>query len=434
MEKRIAPSEQKAQALRAVLQGQSEGQSGEELLSLLVRLATERILQEALEHEQAEALGRGRYEARGEKSGYRNGYENGTLKTGEGVLHVKVPQIRGQADPYRSQLWRNVGNTSDVLKKLILEMYVGGMSQRDIEYGLEKAVGQFVVSKSTVSEMAESLTEEYETFRTRDLSHEPVAYLFIDTVYEPLRRWGQKTGILCVWAICGAGRKVLVSLSLTNSESYESCIEVFRDLGNRGMRPPVTITTDGALGLTKAIDAMWPKSLRIRCWWHKMKNLQQKVPDQAWPAFKTLVVDMRDAPSRKKAEERRDQIVALYQREFPEACRCLLEDAEASLNHLEVPQRHQQYVRTSNLAERAFVEERRRTKVIPHLQDERSLVQLVFAVLIRVSEKWNKKSFSALEQQQIRRLRQQRQLDEQEESIGDPITNHQPRRSAASAA
>jgi putative transposase len=399
-----------------------------------VRLATERIVQEALEREQAEALGRGRYEARGEKSGYRNGDENGTLKTGEGVLHVKVPQIRGQADPYRSQLWRNVGNTSDVLKKLILEMYVGGMSQRDIEYGLEKAVGQFVVSKSTVSEMAESLTEEYETFRTRDLSHEPVAYLFIDTVYEPLRRWGQKTGILCVWAICEDGRKVLVSLSLTNSESYESCIEVFRDLGNRGMRPPVTITTDGALGLTKAIDAMWPKSLRIRCWWHKMKNLQQKVPDQAWPAFKTLVVDMRDAPSRKKAEERRDQIVALYQREFPEACRCLLDDAEASLNHLEVPQRHQQYVRTSNLAERAFVEERRRTKVIPHLQDERSLVQLVFAVLIRVSEKWNKKSFSALEQQQIRRLRQQRQLDEQEESIGDPITNHQPRRSAASAA
>ena len=434
MEKRIAPSEQKAQALRAVLQGQSEGQSGEELLSLLVRLATERIVQEALEREQAEALGRGRYEARGEKSGYRNGDENGTLKTGEGVLHVKVPQIRGQADPYRSQLWRNVGNTSDVLKKLILEMYVGGMSQRDIEYGLEQAVGQFVVSKSTVSEMAESLTEEYETFRTWDLSHEPVAYLFIDTVYEPLRRWGQKTGILCVWAICEDGRKVLVSLSLTNSESYESCIEVFRDLGNRGMRPPVTITTDGALGLTKAIDAMWPKSLRIRCWWHKMKNLQQKVPDQAWPAFKTLVVDMRDAPSRKKAEERRDQIVALYQREFPEACRCLLEDAEASLNHLEVPQRHQQYVRTSNLAERAFVEERRRTKVIPHLQDERSLVQLVFAVLIRVSEKWNKKSFSALEQQQIRRLRQQRQLDEQEESIGDPITNHQPRRSAASAA
>ena len=434
MEKKIAPSEQKAQALRALLQGQRESQSGEEFLSLLVRLSTERILQEALEQEQAVVLGRSRYEARGEKLGYRNGYEKGTLKTGEGVLHVKVPQIRGQADPYRSQLWGNIGNTSDVLKKLIVEMYVGGMSQRDIEYGLEQAVGQFVLSKSTVSEMAESLTEEYEAFRTRDLSQEPVAYLFIDTVYEPLRRWGQKTGVLCVWAICEDGRKVLLSLSGTNSESYESCVEVLRDLGKRGMQPPVTITTDGALGLTKAIDTMWPKSLRIRCWFHKMQNLEQKVPEQAWPAFKALVADMRDAPSRKKAEERREQLVELYQREFPEACRCLLDDAEASLNHLEVPQRHQQYVRTSNLAERAFVEERRRTKVIPHLQAERSLVQLVFAVLIRVSDRWNKKCFSTLEQQQIRRLRQQRKLDDHEVSLGDPTTDYHPRRSAASAA
>ena len=71
-------------------------------------------------------------------------------------------------------------------------------------------------------------------------------------------------------------------------------------------------------------------------------------------------------PRRAEGRERRDEIVAQYQREFPEACRCLLDDAEASLNHLAVPQRHQQYVRTSNLAERAFVEERRRTKVIPH--------------------------------------------------------------------
>ena len=72
--------------------------------------------------------------------------------------------------------------------------------------------------------------------------------------------------------------------------------------------------------------------------------------------------------------------------------------------------------------------------MIPHLHGERSLGQLVFAVLIRVSHKWNQKSFSTLEQQQIRYLRRQRQLDEQEvrpEAISsEPLT----RRSAASAA
>jgi putative transposase len=433
MAKKIAPSEGKAQALRALLQGQHDAQSGEELLSTLVRLSTERVLQEALEHEQAAALGRGRYEARGEKLGYRNGYENGTLKTGEGVLRVKLPQIRGQEDPYRSPLWGQVATTSDVLKRLIVEMYVGGMSQRDIEYSLESAVGQFILSKSTVSELTDTLSQEYEAWRTRDLSQEPVAYLFIDTVYEPLRRWGQKTGVLCVWAICEDGRKVLLSLSTTNSESYESCLEVLRGLAKRGMQTPVTITTDGAAGLTKAIDAMWPKSLRIRCWFHKMQNLQQKVPAGAWPEFKALVVDMRDAPTREKAEDRRDAIVARYQREFPEACRCLLDDAEASLNHLAVPQRHQQYVRTSNLVERAFVEERRRTKVIPHLFAEESLVNLVFGVLIRVSERWGKKCFSEFEQQQIRSLRGRLKLDEQETSSA-PISEPLSRRSAASAA
>jgi transposase-like protein len=208
MQERIAPSEKKAQELRAMLQGQSEAPSGEELLSTLVRLSTERVLQEALEHEQAEALGRARYERREGELGYRNGYENGTLKTAAGVLRVQVPQSRGREEPYRSQLWRSRASTSDVLKRLSVEMDVGGMSQRDIEEGLEKALGQFVLSKRTVSELPETLTQEYEAFRTRDLSGSEVASLFIEAVDEPVRRWGSKTGVRCVWALCADGRKV----------------------------------------------------------------------------------------------------------------------------------------------------------------------------------------------------------------------------------
>jgi putative transposase len=379
-------------------------------------------------------LGRERYARREGQGGWRNGYEPGTLKTAEGVMRVEVPQIRGRAEPYRSEVWSQVAKTSEVLKRLMVEMYAGGLSQRDIEYGLERALGQCVLSKSTVSELTGTLTQAYEAFRTRDLSGYDVAYLFRDAVSEPLRRWGSKTGVFCGWAICVAGRKVLLTLSTANRESYESGLEVLRDLVKRGLQTPVTITTDGAPGLTKAIDASWPKALRIRCWFHKMQNLQQKVPPQAWPEFKALVADMRDAPTVAEAERRRQLIVNRYQRDFPEACRCLLADADASLHPLYVPQRHQQYVRTSNLAERAFEEERRRTKVIPHLWDEGSVVKLVFAVLIRVSERWGKKCFSAFEQHQIRSLRKRRQLDEPDVSTPQPTTEYQSRRSAASAA
>jgi transposase-like protein len=219
MPRKIVPSEAKVQEIAQLLQGHSATNDGEELLSALIRLSTERVLQEALAHEQAEVLGRERYERREAANGYRHGYEAGTVKTAEGVLRLQLPQVRGLREPYRSKLWAALGRTSDVLTTLIVEMYAGGMSPRDIEAALEKALGQFVLSKSAISDITDRLTHEYEAFRTRDLSGYDGAYLFIDTVDEPLRRWGSKTGVLCVWGLCVDGRQVWLSLSTAHSAS-----------------------------------------------------------------------------------------------------------------------------------------------------------------------------------------------------------------------
>ena len=159
----------------------------------------------------------------------------------------------------------------------------------------------------------------------------------------------------------------------------------------------------------------------------------QKGPPQAGPAFKALVADLRDAPPFEEGQRRLHHVIEHYPDSFPEACRCLADASEASLHHLKVPLRHRQYVRTSNLAERAFEEERRRTKVIPHLWDAASLVRRVFAVLMRVGERWGKKQYREFEQHQIRALRQSLGLD-QALVPSDLVTRDiSPRRSAASA-
>jgi transposase-like protein len=126
------------------------------------------------------------------------------------------------------------GEDRDRLKIFIVEMVVGGMSQCDIEAALEKALGQFALSKRAIRTLTDILSQEYEAFRTRDLSGYEVAYLFIDTVYEPLRRWGSTAGVLGVWGSCLDGRKGLLSLVTTNSESYESCVEGLHDLIKAG--------------------------------------------------------------------------------------------------------------------------------------------------------------------------------------------------------
>jgi transposase-like protein len=110
------------------------------------------------------------------------------------------------------------------------------------------------------------LHKEFEEFQNRDLGEHEIEYLFLDAIYETLRaRFGVTEAILCAWGITRDGKKVLLHLALGNKESYEDWLLFLRDMVKRGLRPPTTVTTDGAPGLIKAVEAVFPKSLRIRC-------------------------------------------------------------------------------------------------------------------------------------------------------------------------
>lgn len=83
------------------------------------------------------------------------------------------------------------------------------------------------------------------------------------------------------------------------------------------------------------------------------------------------------------------------------------EDLEASLAHLKLPPCIG-IVRTTNLIERSFEEERRRAKVIPGFRTEKECLKLVFAALWRASERWRRVRFSEHERPQLEHYRQQR--------------------------
>jgi transposase-like protein len=65
----------------------------------------------------------------------------------------------------------------------------------------------------------------------------------------------------------------------------------------------------------------------------------------------------------------------------------------------------------TNLLERLFGEERRRTKVIPHAFGERAVLKLMYASLIRAGQTWRKVVIGEFELKQIDEL--QRTLDEE---------------------
>lgn len=409
--RKVAPSVLVREELDRLLR-QGAGPGGN-IISELVSMVTSLVVQELLEAEQTDFLGgRGRYEPRGDAAGgMRNGYEPGRIRTAEGTMDVRVPQVRDAGEPYRSTLMGFLEGNSEVLEDLVAEMYARGLSTRDVEDAFRDATGQLLISKSAVTEITDRLWEQFQAFCARDLSDIDVEYVYADAIFESLRRWGAKEAVLVCWGIDSAGYKHLLHLAVGNKESEHAWTEFFRHMVNRGLRTPTSVTADGAPGLINAIEAIWPKSLRIRCWFHRLGNIRAKLPDHAAAEVMAHVRAIRDAATLDAARAAADRVINTFSREFPAAMACLADDLDALLAIHRVPHRHRIIVRTTNLAERSFVEERRRTKVIPRLNDERSAMKLVFATLIRCADRWSRVSISDLERHQLQLLRVELGID-----------------------
>ncbi len=401
---RIPASKRTGQRILEALQGLSEGDA----VSEVIRLGLRRIIEEALEAEVADGIGRGYYERGAEgKSGYRNGYRRGRLKTAEGQVEYAVPQVSDRGEPFRSRIREQLPGRTAALEDLAVEMYARGLSTRDIEEAFRDEAGRTLLTKTAVSEVTERLWAEYEAFATRDLSEHEVVYLFADGIAERLRPGQPREAVLSAWAICADGKKVLLSLAPGTKEDTESCKAFFQDMRRRGLPDPLLVVTNGAPGLIRAVEECFPRSLRQRCLAHRMRNLESKVPESEWPEFRSQVQACYQAPSLQVALAQRERVVARYARELPSAVSCFEEDFEACIAHLRFPVAHRRVIRTTNLLERLFGEERRRTKVIANAFGERPVLKLMYAAVIRASEKWRGIEVTLFEARQLTAIRKE---------------------------
>src|SRR5579875_780422 len=409
--RRVAPSVIAREQLARLLDGGVDHEQN--IVSALVETVTRLVVQELIEGEQGDFLGgRGRYQRRdGDQIGSRNGYERGRLRTAEGFVDVAVPQVRGAGEPFHSSLMSFLDGNSEVLDSLVNEMYARGLSTRDVEDAFRDATGELLISKSAVSEITDRLWEDYQAFIARDLSGVAVEYLFCDAIFESLRRQGAKEALLVAWCIDSDGRKHLLHLAVGNKESEAAWTEFFRNMIARGLRAPTTVTTDGAPGMIKAVEAVFARSIRIRCWFHRLANIRSKLPDESAADVMAHIYAVRDAPTLDAARAAADRFENTYAKAFPAAVACFKDDREALLAIHRVPVRHRIRVRTTNLAERGFEEERRRTKVIPRLMSEPATMKLAFATMIRASQRWCRVSINDLERHQLRLLRAELGLD-----------------------
>ena len=249
MSRRIPGSERTREGLRDLIEGRLSSEAGR---SDLVRLATRLIIEEGLEAEVCDILGRDYYEHGGEAGqGYRNGVREGRLKTAEGFIGYSIPQVAGTCEPFCSELRGHLKGRSEALEDLAIEMLARGLSVRDIEDAFKDETGRLLLSRTAVSELGERLWADYQDFATRDLGDYDIIYLFIDGIAERIRPGPKREPVLAAWGFTVEGRKVLLRLMAGSKEDAETVNAFFQDMRARGL----------ATGVAAEYEADYPSAV-----------------------------------------------------------------------------------------------------------------------------------------------------------------------------
>jgi putative transposase len=406
MEK-VAPSERFRHELDEVLAGVG-GQ--EDPIETVGRLGARLILQQALEDEVTEFLGRSRYERAEEIVSHRNGYEPKTVKSTSGAMRLARPRVRNASKlGFESRvLGKGVARTH-ALESLVISGFLRGLSTRDVEAALQEVFEEPIASKSTVSRICEDTRERYRQWCRRRLEAHDIVYLFLDAIYLKLRPDDQPAeGVLVCWGVTLEGRKILLGLALGSRESYESWLAFGRDMIARGLRSPALVIADGEPGIWKAVRELWPEALEQRCTVHALRNVTSKLPERHHQEVKARSWKVFDG-ARSPAEASRElqSIIADYKTAYPSAMAVIEADLPALATHLRFPSEHRKRIRTTNLLERTFVEVRRRTKVIGRFPGETSALSLIWAVLELSSRGWRGVKMNPKTVAEIERLRRE---------------------------
>ncbi|RLI53453.1 MAG: hypothetical protein DRO93_13645 [Candidatus Thorarchaeota archaeon] len=119
--------------------------------------------------------------------------------------------------------------------------------------------------------------------------------------------------------------------------------------------------------LLRHLKQVFPKTLRQRCLVHKKRNILNKVPQEAVKEVKAYLDSIYYAPDYATAKLLAKGFKDEYNQKYPS----FEENFEACIQHLKCPVGHRRSITPTNLVERSFLEEKRRSKVIPRFFNQR---------------------------------------------------------------
>jgi len=361
-----------------------------ETLEEYIRLEVQARVQELLEAEVAEHLGRGRYERREGKRGYRNGHgKPRKVSLSCGTIEVRRPRVRDLEEKFESRVLPMFARQSRKVQAVLPELYLEGLALRDFDRALRGLLGEGApLSPSTIARLKEHWLEEFEAWKQEPIEEE-IVYLWADGIYVKAGLEKDKAAVLVVIGVDIAGTKRILAIEPGYRESTESWKHVLWSLMKRGMNAPKAVVADGGMGLWAAIGELGWGCLEQRCWNHKLCNVRDALPQREQESAMKLLRKIPQSETIEEAVRRRNDFLDEYEA-YTKACSRLLDDWERMVSFYELPKEHWMSLRTSNVVESPFQVVRLRTGAARRFKKTANATAVIWKMLMIAENSFNR--------------------------------------------
>jgi transposase-like protein len=316
----------------------------------------------------------------------RNGTFPKTVVSEIGDVELAVP--RDRQGTFTPMLVPKGVRRLDGLDAMIVSLYAGGMTVRDIAHHLASTIGT-ELSYETISKVVDAVADEVLAWQQRPLEAlYPVIYL--DAIVVKVRDGGHvrnKAAHIAV-GVDTDGIKHVLGIWVQATEGAKFWASVCAELANRGLRDVLIVCCDGLSGFPEAIEATWPEATVQTCVVHLIRAAMRFVN---YADRKAVAAALKPIYTAANADGALIELEAFEAtplgKKYPSAVKAFRDAWERFIPFLAFPPALRRVIYTTNSSESLNYQLRKVSKNRGHFPNDAAVVKLLWLAICDIEDK-----------------------------------------------
>jgi transposase-like protein len=345
------------------------------------------IIQQFLEAEMEDHLGRQKYERQGDPvKNYRNGYSSKNIKSSFGEVDVDIP--RDRSSEFEPKILKKYETVCNELDKKIIGLYARGMSVDDIKSEIDELYG-VDLSPAMVSKITDKVMDTATAWQNRSLDPlYPIVYM--DAVHFKVRddhRIVSKAAYICM-ALDIKGHKDILGIWVGEQEGAKFWLSVCNDLKNRGVKDIILACMDGLKGLPDAIKIVFPEVNIQTCIIHQIRNSIKYIASKDCKTFMKDLKTVYKAINETMATQALQSLENTWGNKYPIVIQSWNNNWENLSTYFDFPPEIRKIIYTTNALEGFNRQLRKYTKIRTTFPTDDSLRKALYLATEQIMLKW----------------------------------------------